>query len=203
MKAPMDSFIIRTKLNYTPQKERKLLKECNLQELGKQPPIKFEQTSYASLSKGHQMARARNTSYWENRNKKLKEQRPNTAFQLFSGVVAYINGFTGKTKDIDLRRIIMKNGGEISYLFGARRCTHIITAMGLCGSKTHKYLTSRRNNIKIVKPEWIIESVAAGKRLHEARFRVVKDETQASLLDIIKNPATPKKKYDYHEQENR
>ncbi|KAG9284146.1 hypothetical protein G9A89_022920 [Geosiphon pyriformis] len=75
----------------------------------------------------------------------------------------------------------------LSYTFSTIKCTHVVTAMPLNGSKNHQYLTAKTSRIKIVTPEWVSQSVEAGKRLNEARFRVVQDETQKSVVEFMFN----------------
>ena len=57
--------------------------------------------------------------------------------------------------------------------------------MGLSGSKTSKTLNSKiqkRNARFVVKPEWLYDSLNAGKRLNEYTYRVVTSNVQAEFL---------------------
>jgi hypothetical protein len=50
-----------------------------------------------------------------------------------------------------------------------------VTSHHLNGNKTHRLLTSSRGTKPyVVKPEWVMDSVAAGKRLREDKYLVVK-----------------------------
>jgi len=56
----------------------------------------------------------------------------------------------------------------------ASRCTHVVTSQGLNAAETHKFLTkNQRNKIHIVKPEWVIDSVAAGRRRPERLYSTI------------------------------
>lgn len=56
----------------------------------------------------------------------------------------------------------------------ASRCTHVVTSQGLNASETHIFLTkNRRNKIHIVKPEWVIDSIAAGRRRPERLYSAI------------------------------
>ena len=70
----------------------------------------------------------------------------------------------------------------ICYRHSAAGATHILTSQGLSGSKTHKYLHSNTTNKgHIVKPEWVLDSIAAGKRKREWDYAVIKDSTTYDL----------------------
>ena len=70
------------------------------------------------------------------------------------------------------------------HRFSPSGATHILTSQQLSGSKTHKHLTSKaRNPPHVVRPEWVFESLKAGRRLREWEFAVVKSE---SAMDLAK-----------------
>ncbi|KAK0126465.1 deoxycytidyl transferase [Cadophora gregata] len=96
--------------------------------------------------------------------------------RIFRGVVAHVNGYTQPSLN-DLHRIIVAyGGGFMQYLDGKTTVTHIIAA-NLTPKKAiefHKY--------RIVKPAWIVDSVAAGKLLPWNSYRVVDEGVGQRLL---------------------
>jgi hypothetical protein len=60
----------------------------------------------------------------------------------------------------------------------ASQCTHIITSRGLSGSKTHKILTRKSCKVHVVKPEWVFDSVAYGKRRPERPYAISHTQVQ-------------------------
>ena len=77
---------------------------------------------------------------------------------IFSGVAIFVNGLTHISCD-ELKRIMMTNGG-VYHHYQNHQTTHII-ASNLPDVK----LRSLKGNEKIVRPEWVTESVKAGKLL--------------------------------------
>ncbi|KAJ3363667.1 hypothetical protein GGF32_003703 [Allomyces javanicus] len=105
--------------------------------------------------------------------------------KIFAGLVFSINGYTGPdVGDLKLRRLIVEHGGHLRFHFAVSRTTHVI-ATSLAGSKSHQALTTRRTSSRsavnracvFVTPTWILDSIAAGRRLPEADYLVVRDQT--------------------------
>ena len=62
------------------------------------------------------------------------------------------------------------------------QCTHIVTSQWMSGSKTHRLLTTRmRNNPYLVRPEWVFESIAKGKRQPERTYAILIDISHKCL----------------------
>lgn len=55
----------------------------------------------------------------------------------------------------------------------ASKCTHIVTSRGLSSPKTHKILTAKSCKVHVVKPGWILDSVAFGKRRPERFYAIL------------------------------
>ncbi|CAD6583146.1 MAG: hypothetical protein CYPHOPRED_002248, partial [Cyphobasidiales sp. Tagirdzhanova-0007] len=92
-------------------------------------------------------------SYAASRNGKLKAQGEEAETTILAGVRAYINGATTPLiGNLDLIKLVQRNGGEIKYNFSKRGCTHLICSSGLSASKTHKEMASR-SVTKVVTPE--------------------------------------------------
>lgn len=82
--------------------------------------------------------------------------------KLFEGIAIFVNGYTDPTSD-ELRRLMMMYGGIYHHYMRPKITTHII-ASNLPYSKIMLYRKSQ-NPIPICKPQWITDSIAAGKVL--------------------------------------
>ncbi|UPX10355.1 deoxycytidyl transferase [Ascochyta rabiei] len=96
--------------------------------------------------------------------------------RLFRGLVAHVNGYTQPSLN-DLHTLIVQHGGGfLQYLDGKTAVTHIIAS-----SLTPKKVVEFRQ-YRIVKPAWVVDSIAAGKLLPWNHYRVVDEgETQKVL----------------------
>ncbi|KAJ4992968.1 impB/mucB/samB family protein [Stagonosporopsis vannaccii] len=96
--------------------------------------------------------------------------------QLFRGIVAHVNGYTQPSLN-DLHTLLVQHGGGfMQYLDGKTTVTHIIAS-----SLTPKKAVEFRQ-YRIVKPAWVVDSIAAGRLLPWADYRVVDEgETQKVL----------------------
>ncbi|KAI0317485.1 hypothetical protein OF83DRAFT_1283395 [Amylostereum chailletii] len=96
------------------------------------------------------------------RRKRAKLQVQNTALEdgdgksaLFKGLAIYINGRTEPSIQ-DLRKLIVDHGGVFhAYLDKKALVTHIITCT-LTPAKIHEF-----QHMKVVRPEWLVQSVQA------------------------------------------
>ncbi|KDQ64641.1 hypothetical protein JAAARDRAFT_201949 [Jaapia argillacea MUCL 33604] len=141
-----------------------------------------------SAATGHQRGEGRidRKAYLDDRTKKLATQStavPSASTPLVN-VRVYINGYLSNTTDIELKRVVALAGGRV--LHTASGATHIVTSQQLSGSKTHKLLTSKsRIKAHVVRPEWIQDSIDAGKRLPEKNYEVLQDKTTNNLLHMF------------------
>ncbi|KAI4848672.1 hypothetical protein E4T44_03803 [Aureobasidium sp. EXF-8845] len=107
--------------------------------------------------------------------------------QVFAGTCIYINGSTYPTiSDHKSKHLLVTHGGRLSIHLGRRSVTHVIlgrpnasavpgAGVGLSASKMQKEITKIRDkSVKFVTVEWVIESVANGKRAPEQRFEAVR-----------------------------
>ncbi|KAK0539632.1 hypothetical protein OC842_000904 [Tilletia horrida] len=147
---------------------------------------------YVSSATGHQVANRMIASFpvadWRDvRQSKLREQAVEKSNSMFAGVTAYLNGYQGEEKiNLDITRKIQENGGKVNYLYSKSQCTHIISSRALSGKKNQEWLVDKRKNIvKLVRPEWVYESIAAGRRLAESKYPVFSDQTQGSILSAF------------------
>lgn len=113
-----------------------------------------------------------------NRRKKLKLQNQDALLRsrasddnlpVFAGMTIHINGYT-KPGRVELWNMIVSYGGVYKqYLEGKTDVTHIV-ASNLTKKKQQEFAKYR-----IVRPEWIVDSIRAGKALswHDSRYRVL------------------------------
>ncbi|KAF8591433.1 hypothetical protein K439DRAFT_1644137 [Ramaria rubella] len=140
-----------------------------------------------SCATGHQRGDSRrSSSYFTSRSKKLEEQRQDRGLDtngILKGTRVYVGGYLASTTDIEIKRIVTLAGGKIIHT--ATGATHILTSQGLSGSKAHKHLhTASRTKAHVVTPEWVTDSIAAGKRKTERDYMVVKDSTVYELWEL-------------------
>ncbi|XP_039158194.1 DNA repair protein REV1 [Eucalyptus grandis] len=112
-------------------------------------------------------------SYMVEKNRKLQEQFRTEASTsshsdssslkaIFHGVSIFVDGFTVPSSQ-ELRGYMLKYGGRFENYFSRHRVTHIICS-NLPDSKI-KNLRSFSGGLPVVKPKWIVDSLAANKLL--------------------------------------
>jgi DNA repair protein REV1 len=111
--------------------------------------------------------------YIHNKVLKLQNQaqeqasKAETRSDIFRGCVIYITGYTRPSIG-ELKRLITENGGvHAQYMSGKSYVTHII-AGSLTARKRQEYA-----KLKVVKPEWIVDSVNNGKLANWADYRTI------------------------------
>ncbi|XP_036138231.1 DNA repair protein REV1 isoform X2 [Monomorium pharaonis] len=121
---------------------------------------------------------------------KLEEQFHDTAnkefkesSKLFEGIAIFVNGYTDPTSD-ELRRLMMMHGGIYHHYMRPKITTHII-ASNLPYSKIMLYKKSQ-NPIPICKPQWIIDSIAAGKILNFQNYLLYSNSTEVQPQLVYK-----------------
>ncbi|XP_015285188.1 PREDICTED: DNA repair protein REV1-like, partial [Gekko japonicus] len=85
----------------------------------------------------------------------IQHQKDGTSSSIFSEVAIYVNGFTDPSAD-ELRRLMMLHGGQYHVYYSRSKTTHII-ATNLPNAKIKEL-----KGEKVVRPEWITESIKAG-----------------------------------------
>ncbi|KAH9179814.1 hypothetical protein EDB89DRAFT_1835790, partial [Lactarius sanguifluus] len=103
------------------------------------------------------------------RNAKLRDQREEATSNVLNNTSIYINGYLRGTTDIEMKRVITEAGGQV--LRSASNATHIVSSQPLSGSKTQNLLSSRTKRY-VVKPEWVMDSISAGRRLREESYKL-------------------------------
>lgn len=120
------------------------------------------------------------------RRKRLKLQNVDTEIrsksidkpQIFRGMVVHVNGYTQPSLN-DIHHLVASHGGFfLQYLDGKTTVTHIIAA-NLTPKKAIEF-----QNYRIVKPAWIVDSVAAGKVLPWTAYKVLQEGPAQRRLDF-------------------
>ncbi|CDZ98168.1 Translesion DNA polymerase-REV1 deoxycytidyl transferase [Phaffia rhodozyma] len=133
-----------------------------------------------SCSTGHQVSshgggkkRAELGNYMKAREQKIKNQVAGKKNDLFRGVIAWIDGYTGPTiTNLELKDLVHSNGGLVA-MYPGKKVTHILTAASLSGSKTHALLTKTVGwKPVVVDPMWIVECVNSGKRIGSEKWKI-------------------------------
>ncbi|KAJ1722888.1 deoxycytidyl transferase, partial [Coemansia erecta] len=100
--------------------------------------------------------------YFAQRKRKLASQSAQLAGgdtdMMFSGVVFHINGYT-QPSHYELKRMLVAHGGRFLHYLAKSEVTHIV-ASSLTLSKERALAGYR-----VVRPEWVVDSVRAGRRL--------------------------------------
>lgn len=118
----------------------------------------------------------------QNRDAHIRGEHASSHAPLFRGLAIWINGETVPTP-YELGQLIVKHSGvRFQYLYGKTQVTHII-ASNLTLKKRVEFA-----RYKVVKPEWITESIKAGVLLPWSDFRLV-DETPAQKKLSFASPA--------------
>ena len=60
-----------------------------------------------------------------------------------------------------------------------------MTSQQLSGAKTHKFLTTKSKHVvHVVRPEWVTDSIAAGKGKPEREYSVIKNVAVSKITDL-------------------
>ncbi|KAJ6606232.1 hypothetical protein DFH09DRAFT_1353423 [Mycena vulgaris] len=95
------------------------------------------------------------------------EMNATTSSQIFKGVAVYVNGWTSPSIQ-EIRALLVLHGGVFEpYLVNLSLVTHIVTCV-LTEAKMREF-----KNRKVVRPEWLTESVKAGLLLPWKDFEFV------------------------------
>ncbi|KAM8975617.1 DNA repair protein REV1 isoform 2-T2 [Pelodytes ibericus] len=95
----------------------------------------------------------------------LQQKKDGTSSTIFNGVSIYVNGYTDPTAD-QLRHLMMLHGGQYHVYYSRSKTTHII-ATNLPNNKIKEL-----KDEKVVRPEWITESIKAGRLLSYVPYQL-------------------------------
>ena len=119
--------------------------------------------------------------------------------QIFRNIVANVNGYTQPSLS-DLHVLIVSHGGGFQqYLDGKTTVTHIIASQ-LTPKKKVEFAKYR-----IVKPAWVVDSVAAGRLLPWEQYRVTDEGVMQKVLGFDSGQVvsqTSSQRQGYREQSN-
>ena len=111
-------------------------------------------------------------SYMALKIQKLGEQneaaRASGAGGVFAGVSIYVNGITDPPW-IDLKDIMLSNGGRFQNYYSRATVTHIVCAH-LTMQKLEALAKADRHHPPVVRPEWVVDSLRQGKLMPCARY---------------------------------
>ena len=125
------------------------------------------------------------------------EQAQSSSKKVFRNLTIYVNGSTFPLiSDHKLKRLLAEHGANISIALGRRTVTHVILGRpngssdgvialggnvgggaggGLAGTKIQKEITNvAGKGVKFVSADWVLDSIAAGKRLPEHAYSPLK-----------------------------
>ncbi|XP_050210154.1 DNA repair protein REV1 [Mercurialis annua] len=133
-------------------------------------------------------------SYMEVKNRKLQNQftaaaSNSSSASIFNGVSIFVDGFTIPSVQ-ELRGFMLEYGGRFENYFSRRRVTHIICS-NLPDSKI-KNIRSFSGGLPVVKPAWIVDSVAANKLLSWVPYQLdqlANNQPKLSVFFSTKNKA--------------
>ncbi|XP_012282533.1 DNA repair protein REV1 isoform X2 [Orussus abietinus] len=111
------------------------------------------------------------------------------ASTLFNGVSIFVNGYTNPSAD-ELKRLMMAHGGVYHHYERPGATTHLI-ASNLPYSKIVMYRKSK-NPLPLCKPEWIVDSIKAGKILNYKNYLLYTHHTE--LQPVLNFNSTETKK---------
>ncbi|PNY04000.1 DNA repair protein rev1-like [Trifolium pratense] len=113
-------------------------------------------------------------SYMTEKNRKLHNQFNAEATShnnpIFAGVSIFVDGFTVPSSQ-ELRSYMLKYGGRFENYFSRHRVTHIICT-NLPHSKLKNHLRAFSAGLPVVKPTWILDSVASNRLLTWAPYQL-------------------------------
>ncbi|KAI1004718.1 hypothetical protein K3495_g3496 [Podosphaera aphanis] len=133
----------------------------------------YEASGFGGFSEYFQRKRLK----LQNRDAELRSNSLNKP-QIFRGIIIHVNGYTQPSLN-DLHDLIVSHGGGfLQYLDGKSLVTHIIAA-SLTPRKAIEF-----RKYRIVKPAWIVDSVAAGTIIPWNRYKVIDEGPGQQLLGI-------------------
>ncbi|XP_067265079.1 DNA repair protein REV1 [Chanodichthys erythropterus] len=106
-----------------------------------------------------------------------EKQKDGTSSCIFSGVAIYVNGYTVPSAD-ELRRLMMLHGGQFHLYYTHSKTTHII-ATNLPNNK----IQALRGE-KVVRPEWITDSIKAGRQLSYIQYQLYTKQKCLSFAGV-------------------
>lgn len=143
------------------------------QDNSKNPEKKQRRSNYTGFSE-----------YINAKEDKLRDQFDSTkkvTSEIFRGVCIHVNGLTKPPLSV-LRSLILEHGGSFEQYYHRDRVTHFICTH-VAKAKLENFIKRSNGKIKVMNPEWITDSIKAGKLLGEFDYRnyLSEDSKQNSL----------------------
>ncbi|XP_061580132.1 DNA repair protein REV1 [Cololabis saira] len=101
-----------------------------------------------------------------------EKQKDGACSSIFGGVAIYVNGYTDPSAD-ELRRLMMLHGGQFHVYYSRSKTTHII-ASNLPNCKVQEL-----RGEKVIRPDWITDSIAAGRLLPYLEYQLYAKQRNA------------------------
>lgn len=98
--------------------------------------------------------------------------------QIFKGIVAHVSGYTQPPLHVLHKQLVEHGAGFLQYLDSKTMATHII-AGALTPKKAVEF-----SQYRIVKPAWVVDSIAAGRMLPWADYRVVDEGPRQRVIKL-------------------
>ncbi|XP_005400807.1 PREDICTED: DNA repair protein REV1 isoform X2 [Chinchilla lanigera] len=114
-------------------------------------------------------------------------QKDGTSSTIFSGVAIYVNGYTDPSAE-ELRKLMMLHGGQYHVYYSRSKTTHII-ATNLPTAKIKEL-----KGEKVIRPEWIVESIKAGRLLSYIPYQLFTKQSHAQRslnFNPVRKPEDP------------
>lgn len=103
---------------------------------------------------------------------------------LFRGCVIYINGYTGDYSSEQLQRMIIKYGGvHVNHMWGGKTTVTHIVASTLTARKREMF-----DRYRVVKPEWVVKCVEAGKLVPWQEYRTIENANMPGQTTLNMGP---------------
>ncbi|KAI3401956.1 hypothetical protein diail_6516 [Diaporthe ilicicola] len=115
--------------------------------------------------------------------------------QIFKGIVAHVSGYTQPPLHILHKQLVEHGAAFLQYLDSKTMATHII-ASSLTPKKATEF-----SNYRIVKPAWVVDSIAAGRMLPWSDYRVIDEGPRQKVIKfgeggkISSQASTPQRGY--------
>ena len=113
------------------------------------------------------------SDYMNSKENKLRRQfdsiKQEIKSEIFKGICIHVNGLTKPPLSV-LRSLILEHGGDFEQYYHRDRVTHFICTH-VAKAKLDNFIKRSNGKIKVMKPEWITESIKSGKLLDEFNYR--------------------------------
>lgn len=139
-----------------------------------------------------QYFQVRNGKQYE-QNEERRQQLGGASSRIFEGVVVFVNGHS-EPPATTLKDLVLRGGGDFAHVPFDARITHTL-ANTVAAFKAEKLRGRRPHSAPYLRPAWVVDSSAAGRRLPEAPYLLelaARDPGQQQLAGMLgAAPASP------------